>query len=97
MLLEKAERFRVEPGHSGFRDGGWHGAGPARIQSRHHSIMNLLTVRFGHLPKQVPPRIRSIDDFETLESLTVKAAIAESLEDFIEYIDEQVAEPQSAS
>ena len=96
MLLEEAQRFRVEPGHGGFHDGGWHEAGPARIYSRHHSIMNLLTVRFGHLPKQVPPRIRAIDDFEMLETLTVKAAITESLEDFIEYVDEQTAEAQPA-
>ena len=94
MLLEKAERFRLEPGHEGFHDGGWHGRGKARIQSRHYSIMNLLRVRFGELPKQVPSRIRAIDDFELLESLTIKAAVAESLEDFVECIEEQTVEAQ---
>ena len=96
MLLEKVERFRVEPAHKSLCKSGWHGAGKARIESRHYSIMNLLTVRFGELPKQVPSRIRSIADFETLESLTVKAAIAESLDDFVESIDEQTKESQPA-
>lgn len=94
MLLEKAERLRVEPGHRSLPSGGWHGTGKARIESRHHSILNLLTVRFGRLPGEVAARIRAISDFDTLESFTVKAAIAESLEDFVESLDEQVIEAE---
>jgi hypothetical protein len=94
MLLKKAEHRRVEPSHGSLPSGGWHGTGKARIESRHHSILNLLNVRFGSLPGTVPTRVRAISDFETLESFTVKAAIAESLEDFVESLDEQAAQAE---
>jgi len=57
------------------------------IASHKASLNTILQSRFKRIPTQINSAIENINDLEALKNLVIKAALAESLEGFQEYLD----------
>jgi len=72
------------------------------IASHKASLNTILQSRFERIPTRINSTIEHINDLEALKNLVIKAALAESLEGFQDYLDSiikpanKVSEPAAA-